>query len=145
MTLLAQYYLKIDPAKYPEILGVLKNLEFEIKNAEDVTKTAITNNPNGIVCFKNFPDDQIYRSIDTNNFLHTIDGVTTVLFMPTQKKSKTHLIPISLSTAVTFLLIIGAIYKIKSEPSIEDILLIAGIPTAVTFLSQILFRYFKGS
>jgi len=145
LTLVVTYYLRIRVDRYTELLGPLENLGFKVYRAEDMSSTAVHNNPTEIVCFRNFADDEISKSLDSYNFLQNLDGVETVLAMPEQKKSKKMLVPISISSGITFLMIMGALYQVLENVTASDILLIAGIPTAVTFMSQLLYAYFKGT
>jgi len=145
LTLVVTYYLKLRADRYNELLGPLGNLGFKVLRAEDTSSTAVQNNPTELVCSKNFADDEISKSLDNYTFLQNLDGIDTVLVMPEQKKSKKMLIPFSISSTITFLVIMGALYQVIENVTASDILLIAGIPTVVTFMSQLLYGYFKGN
>ena len=80
--------------------------------------------------------------------IYAVKGVKTTIPMydyegenlPWYKKP---IIPISISSIITFLTVYEAI---RSPPQAEDtigILTVVGIPTAVTFLSQTFYRYFS--
>jgi len=136
------FYLEIDPSKYPEIIGVLKTAHFSISNLQDNPAPAM-GNPNSILCTKKVPNDQAHKGLEFVNSFQTITGINRIIPMAESKKAWADLIPIGISTTITFLVTINALYRLVEEPTTEQIFFIVGVPTGVTFLSQVLYRILK--
>lgn len=136
------YYLEIDPNHYFEILSALQSYNFSVSDLRPA-RTPIEGNPDSILCTQTVSNDQIHKGLEYVSVFLNIPGIISVIPMPRQRITWKDIVPISVSTAITFLVTLSALYQLVETPSIQNILTISGIPTAVTFLAQLLYRFLK--
>ena len=96
------YYLRIDPNHYLELLGILRNYNFSVSDLRPGS-TPIQGHPDSILCKQIVSNDQMHRGLDYVNVLTNLPGINSVIPMSRQIITWKDLIPISVSTIVTFL------------------------------------------
>ena len=140
MPFLVKFYIRLDPNRLGQIKTIVEGFSFKVK---PLTNYAIPTATDGIMCEKIFSDNDALKAIDNERSLGFIDGVRTVIIMWDKVESKKALIPILISSGVIFGTIYGITYKFSPDLPFWSIFVLAGIPSIISFFSQLSYKFFK--
>lgn len=147
MPIQATFSVYIKPQYYNDVHFTLNESGFTVKtSAQDIPENEKGSSlPKFLICIKTA--QTAADALNSQNFVLGIRGVEDVLPMydPIKEKSpwyKSGIIPISISSIVTLILIYSVIESLPLKMTFFDILRAASIPVIGTFLTQILFKYF---
>ena len=133
-----------DEARRENIITSLKTLGFEVLAQRDSQGNIMPD----LTCKITIPDDDSQRTAHTCSSIFNLDGVDKVnIFYELQGEKfwsrKNPLLPMVISTVVTLLTITTAIQQLNPHLTGYDYFNLAGIPSIVTFLSQLGFEISK--
>jgi hypothetical protein len=140
----ATFSVYIKSQNYDEVVSALKGQEFEVK-AEAVESETKTSNTKLIVCSRNAQSPA--EALNYEAHIDSFKGIDHVIPMFDNVKEelrwyKKPIIPIAISSIITLLIVYQAIVNPPQPEDSVGILITIGIPTIVTFLTQLGYRYF---
>jgi hypothetical protein len=145
MPIIVKFLLSINSHSYDSIASKLKTLDLDVLSLEEYQHR--NPDPNSLICKKTYGDVDAIKALDTINSINHMDGVNkiTPLYNVEKEKQPRHkhpLIPVAISTTLTFFTLAAAVYGLKINVTSTDYFYIMGVPTIITFLSQPLYKFY---
>lgn len=145
MPIRATFSVYIKSQNYDEVVSALKGQEFEVKTEAVESETNKIPNTKLIVCSRNAQSPA--EALNYEAHIHSFKGIDQVIPMFDNVKEelrwyKKPIMPIAISSIITLLIVYQAIVNPPQPEDSVGILITIGIPTIVTFLTQLGYRYF---
>lgn len=148
MPIKATFTLSVKSQNYQEVLAALKGQEFEVRTEAPESESIKVPTTKTLVCSR--IAQTAIEALSLQAHLWSYRGMDDVIPMyddiEIEKKAlpwyKKPIIPIIVSSGLTALTVYGAIITPPAADDYGGILRAVAIPTAVTFLTQVLFRLF---
>jgi len=142
----ARFSVYVKSQNYQEVISALQGQEFEVKTeAVESESNKTANTTKLIVCSR--PAQTCAEALNYEAHIFSFKGIDNVIPMFDNVKEelrwyKKPIIPIAFSSIITLLIVYQAIINPPQPEDYGGILITIGIPTIVTFLTQLGYRYF---